>query len=44
MSKLYLTFYGGADGATGANFMLEKDLRTTARRIAPALRFLLTAE
>ena len=24
MSKLYLTFYGGADGATGANFMLEK--------------------
>ena len=24
MSKLYLTFYGGADGVTGANFMLEK--------------------
>lgn len=24
MAKLNLTFYGGADGATGANFMLEK--------------------
>ena len=24
MTKLNLTFYGGADGVTGANFMLEK--------------------
>ena len=25
MAKLNLTFYGGADGVTGANFMLEKN-------------------
>ena len=25
MAKLNLTFYGGTDGVTGANFLLEKN-------------------
>ncbi len=39
MAKLNLTFYGGADGVTGANFMLEK--KPSAEGIVDGIKILI---